>query len=215
VPGRSQPHAWLDSGDERFRRRMISSIILAAGMSKRMGTPKALLDWGGEPLVSYQVRQLREAGVDEVVVVLGHQADEIHRGMRRADCRVMLNPRYQMGRAGSLRIGAKAANRDADAIVIMNVDQPRPADFLRQLISAHQQESAATLPTSGGQHGHPVVVSGRLRNELMEARDENEGLRGVLHAHEGELAEVLCDDLCQVDINTPDDYEAAKQRFGL
>ncbi|MYK25863.1 MAG: NTP transferase domain-containing protein, partial [Dehalococcoidia bacterium] len=50
---------------------MISSILLAAGMSTRMGQPKALLDWGGEPLICYQIRQLQEAGVDEVVVVLG------------------------------------------------------------------------------------------------------------------------------------------------
>jgi len=194
---------------------MISSIILAAGESTRMGQPKALLDWGGEPLLSYEVRQLREAGVDEVIVVLGAGADEIHRRIRRADCRVMLNPRFQMGRAGSLQIGAKASNRDAEAILIMNVDQPRPADFLRQLIAAHNQESAATLPSSNGQHGHPVVVSGRLRVELLEARDEDEGLKGILHAHDGELADVACDDLCQVDINSPDDYEAAKRRFGL
>lgn len=194
---------------------MISSIILAAGESTRMGRPKALLDWGGEPLLSYEVRQLREAGVDEVIVVLGAQADLIHREIRRAQCRVMLNPRYHAGRAGSLRIGAKASNRDADAILVMNVDQPRPADFLRQLLESHNPESAATIPNSNGHHGHPVVVSGRLRTELLEAKDEEQGLKGVLQAHEGELADVACDDLCQLDINTPDDYEAAKRRFGL
>src|SRR5437660_3614492 len=101
---------------------MISSIVLAAGMSNRMGEPKALLDWGGEELVNWQVRQLKEAGVDEVIVVIGHMADPIRRRMKRADCRVMLNPRYQMGRAGSLRIGAKAVNRDTEAILIINVD---------------------------------------------------------------------------------------------
>ncbi|MBK7725004.1 MAG: NTP transferase domain-containing protein [Dehalococcoidia bacterium] len=58
---------------------MISGIILAAGTSTRMGRPKALLDWGGQPLVCYQVRQLQEAGCDEVIVVLGHKADNISR----------------------------------------------------------------------------------------------------------------------------------------
>ncbi|MEO6397075.1 MAG: NTP transferase domain-containing protein, partial [Tepidiformaceae bacterium] len=61
---------------------MLSSIVLAAGFSSRMGEPKALLDWGGEPLLAYHVRQLREAGADEVIVVLGHRGDEIQRGMR-------------------------------------------------------------------------------------------------------------------------------------
>jgi len=194
---------------------MISSIILAAGMSNRMGEPKPLLDWGGEPLLSWEVRQLREAGVDEVIVVLGHQADAIHRRIKSAACRVMLNPRHQMGRAGSLRIGAKAVSRDADAIVVMNVDQPRPAGFLRNLIAMHREESAATRPAVDGRHGHPVVVSGRLRTELMGATDEQEGLRGILHAHANELADVASDDLCEVDLNTPGDYQAACRRFGL
>jgi molybdenum cofactor cytidylyltransferase len=194
---------------------MISSIVLAAGMSTRMGKPKALLDWGGEPLICYQVSQLREAGCDEVIVVLGHRADDIQRKMKTANCRVMLNARFFAGRAGSLRIGAKAVNRDAEAIVITSVDQPRPAEFLRKLIEAHQASAAATRPVKDGHHGHPVVVSGRLREELMAATDETEGLLGVLRAHASELAEVATDDLLALDLNTPDDYEAARAKFGL
>ena len=194
---------------------MISSIVLAAGMSTRMGQPKALLDWGGEPLINYQVRQLREAGCDEVIVVLGHQSDAIQRQMRDANCRVMFNARHQFGRAGSLRIGAKAVNRDAEAIVIINVDQPRPASLIKALIDAHKAESAATQPTFAGRHGHPVVVAGRLRDELMAADDATGGLQGVLAAHDGELASVPCDAVCELDVNTPDDYEAARRTFGL
>ncbi len=194
---------------------MISSIVLAAGMSTRMGQPKALLDWGGEPLISYQVRQLREAGCDEVIVVLGHQSDTIQRQMKDANCRVMFNARHQFGRAGSLRIGAKAVNRDADAIVIINVDQPRPASLIKALIDTHKPESAATRPTYAGRHGHPVVVSGKLRDELMAAADATGGLQGVLAKHEAETASIPCDAVCELDVNTPDDYEAARRTFGL
>lgn len=194
---------------------MISSIILAAGMSTRMGQLKPLLDWGGKPLLAYEIEQLKEAGVGEVVVVLGYHADDVHRKIGSLPARVMLNPLYYQGRAGSLRIGAKAVSRDADVIVIQNVDQPRPADFLRGLLAAHQSNSAATLPTNGGRHGHPVIVSGRLREEMMTASDEEHGLDGVLKAHAGEIAEAACDDTCFVDLNTPDEYQAALQRFGL
>jgi CTP:molybdopterin cytidylyltransferase MocA len=194
---------------------MISSIVLAAGMSTRMGQPKALLDWGGEPLVAYQVRQLKEAGVDEVVVVLGFHGDDIHRQIRRLPCRVMLNPRYFAGRAGSLRIGAKAVNRDADAIVIVNVDQPAPASTIRQLIEAHDDRYIATRPTVGDRHGHPVVVAGRLRNELLEATDEDEGLRGILRRHASEIQDVPGGDLNIVDLDTPDDYRDALKAFGI
>ena len=111
-----------------------------------MGQTKALLDWGGEPLVCYQVRQMEEAGCDEVIVVLGHRADDVSRQMRTLTCRTMLNPRYQHGRAGSVRIGAKAVNRDTDAIVVADIDSPRPASFLKALIEGHRSESAITRP---------------------------------------------------------------------
>ena len=194
---------------------MISSILLAAGFSSRMGSPKSLLDWGGQPLLSYQVEQLREAGCDEVIVVLGHRTDDIFRVVRNAKARFMSNAQYAHGRAGSLRIGAKAVNRDADAIIIINVDQPRPAEFLRTLIANHRPESAATQPSHGGHHGHPTIVAGRLRPELMAATDETMGLGGVLKAHANELAEYEAGELCHLDINTPSDYEAARAKFSV
>lgn len=195
---------------------MLSSILLAAGFSTRMGQPKALLDWGGEPLISYHAHQLREAGCDEVIVVLGHRGDEIQRAMRGLDCRVMLNARFQMGRASSLRLGAKAVSRDADAILITSVDQPRPADFLRSLVAALQPGRAGVRPVYNGHHGHPIVLTGTLREELMTATEESDGLLAIVRAHARELDELTTpDDLLALDINTPDDYQAALRRFGL
>lgn len=194
---------------------VISSIVLAAGVSSRMGRPKALLGWGGKPLIAYQVEQLREAGADEVIVVLGHRTDEIHRLLATVPCRVMSNPAYHAGRASSLRIGARAVNRDADAIVVVNVDQPRPAEFYRLLIAAHQPDSSATRPEFEGHHGHPIIVSGRLRPEMMDASEEELGLLGVLRRHLSEIASFPSSDLCLLDVNTPQDYEDALKRFGL
>lgn len=188
---------------------MISSILMAAGLSTRMGQPKALLDWGGEPLIRYQIRQLQEGGVDEVVVVLGYRADEIRRKLHGLTYRSVLNPVYQLGRAGSLRAGAKAVEREASAIVILNVDQPRPADLIRSVIEAHSSAASATRPAHGERHGHPVVVAGRLRAELVEATEDERGLRGVMEAHASEIVDVPCDERCLLDLNTPDDYEAA------
>ncbi|MEP7215272.1 MAG: nucleotidyltransferase family protein, partial [Anaerolineaceae bacterium] len=185
---------------------MLSSILLAAGFSTRMGKPKALLDWGNEPLIAYQVNQLHAAGCDEVIVVLGHRGDEIQRAMRSLDCRVMLNARFQIGRASSLRLGAKAVSRDADAILITSVDQPRPADFLRRLVAALQPGHAGVRPVYNGHHGHPIVLSGTLREELMTVTEESDGLLAIVRAHASELNELaMPDDLLALDINTPDD----------
>ena len=194
---------------------MISAIILAAGMSTRMGETKALLDWGGEPLVCYQVHQMQEAGCDEVIVVLGHRADDVSRHMKTLTCRTMLNALFQHGRAGSLRIGAKAANRDADAILVADIDSPRPAAFLKALVEGHLPENAITRPVHNGARGHPVVVAGRLREELMAVTDATEGLHAVLRAHAGEVGEVDAGDLLDLGFNTPEEYKAARKRFGL
>ena len=194
---------------------MISSILLAAGMSTRMGKLKQLLDWGGEPLIAYQVKQLVEAGCDEVIVVLGFHGDEIHRSINKLPCRVMLNPRFHAGRAGSLRIGAKAMNRDADAVVIANVDQPRPASLVASLVAAHDPKYAATRYSYEGHSGHPLVVSGWLRPELLEASDASDGLRGIIRAHASEVQELPGDAMCTLDVNTPEEYAAAAKQFGF
>ena len=194
---------------------MISGVLLAAGMSTRMGEPKALLDWGGEPLVRYQIRQLREAGADEVIVVLGHRGDDIHRELRGLEYRGVLNPTYQLGRAGSLRAGAKAVSPEAEAIVVLNVDQPRPAALIRAVIEARAGEpsAAAARPAHDGRHGHPVVLAGRLRGELLEASDADEGLRGVLAAHADAIVDAPADAACLLDLNTREEYEAALAAF--
>ncbi len=192
---------------------MNSAILLAAGISTRMGSPKPLLDWGGRPLVVYHVEQLHQAGADEVIVVLGHRADDISRHLRGVRCRIMFNPRYQLGRAGSLRIGAKAANRDADRIIIIDVDQPRPASFLRGLYEAHQPHHDIVVPVHAGHRGHPVLVAGRLREELMHADDATLGLRGIIQAHREHIGEVDLGDLLDLTFNTPEEYEAARARF--
>lgn len=194
---------------------MISSIVLAAGFSSRMGRPKALLEWGGQTLLAYQVEQLGAAGVDEVVVVVGHRSDEVRRAIRRSACRVMNNPAYHLGRASSLRLGAKAVDRDAEAILVVNVDQPRDAAFYRDLIAHFDAAKACTRPEFDGHRGHPVIVAGRLREEMMEATEESKGLAGVLAKHAGELGSYPSTDLCLLDINTPEEYRAAVERLGV
>jgi CTP:molybdopterin cytidylyltransferase MocA len=193
---------------------MISSILLAAGMSTRMGEPKALLPWQGEPLVCYQVDQLREAGADEVVVVLGHRADDIQRHMKHLKCRVLLNALHQQGKAGSLRIGAKGVNRDAEAIIVLSVDQPRPAELTRKLLEAHTGDHLITRAVHNSRGGHPIVVAGSLRPELMAVSDATGGLKAVMRAHAAETHNLECGPECLVDVNTPDEFGEARAAYG-
>jgi len=209
---------------------MTAAILLAAGESTRMGQPKALLPWGDQTLIEYQIAELRAAGVDDVVVVLGHDADEVRQHVP-PEARVVVNKAYREGRASSLRAGAAALPDDAGPIVVLNVDQPRPRRIIEQLLAAHRNAGAlVTVPVGDGRRGHPVVLAGALLPELRSASEAAQGLRGVVAAHEAGVREVhymlvahesaagapdLTALIVLLDINTPDEYEQALSLFGI
>jgi molybdenum cofactor cytidylyltransferase len=195
------------------------ALLLAAGESTRMGRPKALLPWAGTTLIEYQVRELLAARC-EVVVVLGHAAEEI-RPHVPDEARVVVNEAYREGRASSLRAGAAALPDDADTIVVLSVDQPRPREVIKSLIAAHPAGDAyktgpvITRPVFEGQHGHPLVLSGALLPELRAASEGAEGLRGVVSAHRDAVREVAVDSpVVLLDLNTEADYQRALAEFG-
>ena len=180
-----------------------------------MGNPKALLPWGDATLIEYQVQQLRAGGIDEIVVVLGHAADEIRERVPDT-ARIVVNLHFQEGRATSLRAGALALSDDADAIVVLNVDQPRPGELLSRLIEAHAaRDRLISRPVFGKEHGHPIVLAGSLLEELRRVEEESQGLLGVVDAHRDEMQDVeLEDERVLVGFNTPQEYEKALAEFG-
>ena len=177
-----------------------------------MGSPKPLLDWGGEALIEYQARQLRDAGAEPVVVVLGHQAAEI---APLVSDTIVVNERYAEGRATSVRAGAAALPDDVAAIVVLSVDEPRPSYVLRRLIDEHAANGALiTMPTHDGVRGHPTVFDASLLGELRSVRDESEGIRAIQQRYEGEILEVEFDSPVVVTgMNTPEEYEHARVYF--
>ncbi|MEX2159322.1 MAG: nucleotidyltransferase family protein [Dehalococcoidia bacterium] len=201
---------------------MTAAILLAAGESTRMGRTKALLPWrdtrahGHAPLlIEFQVRELRAAGIDDLVVVLGHDAEAI-RPYVEEGAAIAVNEAYREGRASSLRAGAAALPDSAGPIVILSVDQPRTRENVRAALEAHARGDASiTVPTYRGHRGHPVVLAGALLPELREASEEAQGLRGVIAAHEDEVREVEIDnEQVVLDINTPEEYAAALRDYG-
>lgn len=191
---------------------MIAGLLLAAGESTRMGSPKPLLDWDGIPLVRYQVRELRKAGCDHVVVVLGHAAGRIRAFVEGLDgASVAVNPDYRMGRATSVRAGALAVPPAAHWVLVLGVDQPRRSSLIKPVVDATRFSDAPIMvPTHGGRHGHPTAFAGRLLPELQAVEDETLGLRAVVRRHEKQVQEVeVPSDLIFLDLNTADEYIAA------
>ncbi len=193
----------------------VIAILLAGGESSRMGTPKPLLDWGGHTLIEYQIAQLREGGADKVIVVLGHRADEILPFVHQAGAQAIINELYSEGRASSVRVAAGALPEDTGAVVVLNVDQPRPAWVTTRLLDEHRRERALiTVPVFEGKRGHPVVFDARLAPELREVREATEGMRAVMQAHAAEVLEVPFETpVVVLDMNVPEEYEKAKTTY--
>ena len=205
-----------------------SAILLAAGVSRRMGTLKALLDWRGRFLIIHQIVALREAGADEVVVVLGHRADELQARIgvnsdvyALGNVRCVVNPDYAQGKTTSIKTGLRsisAADYSAGPILFLNVDQPRSAATVGRILQAHRNGNGAliTIPTCNGKGGHPIAVSRALYGELLDITETTQGMRAVTERHKAatQRVELGAPELLW-DVNTPEQYQAALAAAGL
>ena len=194
-----------------------AAILLAAGLSSRMGSPKPLLPWDARPLVCFQVAQLHAAGCDDIVVVVGHEAAAVERALVGAPARAVFNTEYQAGRATSIRAGAAALSSPVDAVLMLNVDQPRPAALIRWVLDQHHRwAQMITIPEYQGKGGHPIALSGALVPELAAVTEAGEGLRSVVRRHAAATRRIPTDDpLVVLDVNTPERYAEARRIFDL
>ncbi len=193
----------------------VAAVLLAAGRSTRMGSLKALLGWGGKPLIAHQADALREAGIDQIAVVLGHEAERLKPLVEgKPGVRVVYNPRYREGKTTSIRAGVLSLSPDIEHLLLIGVDQPRSAATLRAVLDAHLQSGALiTKPYYRGAGGHPPVFARALFSELAGLREEVQGLKELMRRRIDDMhrTELDAPDLL-LDLNRPEEYAAATQR---
>ncbi len=189
------------------------AILLAAGESSRMGQLKALLPWRYTTLLEHQLRSLSDAGVLQVVVVLGHAADSLKPIVESVNgASWVLNPLYLQGKSTSLKTGVAAlAGQKVSDVLLLNVDQPRSATTVRTVLDRHLASShRITIPTHGGKGGHPIIISAELLPELGEIEEESQGLKAVVRRHAEATERFELDDPEILwDLNTPEQYQKA------
>jgi CTP:molybdopterin cytidylyltransferase MocA len=179
-------------------------VIVAAGASERMGQPKALLPWRGSTLLEYAVQQARQAGVADLVVVLGPATRDL-----RPDALIAFNADPETGRSTSIRLGAAMLPDGVAAVLVQSVDQPVPAEVVGALFGAVAAGARVAVPTFHGRRGHPVCVSGVLLHELRNLREQDQGLRAVVRRHT--LTEVAVNaEAVTWNLNDPIAYAAAR-----
>ncbi len=192
-----------------------------------MGSPKPLLEWLGATLVERQTEALLSAGAETVCIVTGHRRTAVveaaarspivHTAVLKDGRRVVMAPnaRYRQGKTTSIKAGLAALPPSARTIIILAVDQPRPAGIIRRVVESHLASGRPiTSPRYEGHGGHPLVFSASLLPELEAISEEREGLREVVRRHADEINwEPFSDPVVRLDLNTPEAYQAALNTY--
>lgn len=198
----------------------VGAVLLAAGSASRMGNrPKCLLERDGVPLIRRLILALHEAGVGEVVVVLGHYADRIVLAVQDLPVRLVRNPQPEDGQISSLHLGLRALSGSTDAVLVALADQALidTAD-LQDLLQAYRlrpQGAQVVQPSVEGLPGNPVVFSDVVRQQIL-AGGTQFGCRQWQVAHpEQSHAWVCTNPHYRADVDTQQDVEALAQSTGI
>jgi molybdenum cofactor cytidylyltransferase len=192
---------------------LISGVILAAGTSSRLGRPKQLLELGGKPALQHAIDLAASAGLDEVVVVLGHEAPRIRAAVRLPPFgRAVINPHYASGQASSLRAGLEAVDAGAEAAVVLLGDQPGvdPRTIGEVLDAWRAGGGGVARAVYGGTPGHPVII-GREAFDAFASASGDDGGRAVLAGQEVAMVEI--DAPAPLDIDTWEQYEEVRRGY--
>jgi molybdenum cofactor cytidylyltransferase len=208
---RPQPRTPVGPEDSRN----VAAVILAAGRSTRMGGPNKLLaELGGKALVRIVTEQALASKAKDVIVVTGHQAEQVEQSLRGLKVKFVRNPDFASGLASSVKTGIAAAPENADGAVVCLGDMPLiDAHLIDRLIEAFAPDrgNLIAVPVSDGRRGNPVLWSRRFFNELMTL-DGDIGARHLIAKHGEAVAEVPVEGHgAFLDIDTPQALEDAQR----
>jgi molybdenum cofactor cytidylyltransferase len=191
---------------------VIPAIVLAAGKSTRMGRPKATLPLdGGDTFLSRIVRTFAAAAVEDVVVVVGHEAAGVIASFANVDvtARFVENPDYEQGQLSSLLAGLRVIDRPGvEAALLTLVDVPLVgAATVRAVVDCYRRTRAPIVrPVRGDEHGHPVLIDRSLFDAIRHA-DPAIGAKPIIRANVSAAGDVAVDDPgAFADFDTPGDY---------
>jgi CTP:molybdopterin cytidylyltransferase MocA len=209
----------LKGGGGLYSRLAVGAVLLAAGSGSRMGhRPKSLLELGGVSLIRRQIIALSGAGVDELVVVLGHHAERIAQAVQEFPVTVVHNPDPDAGQNASLRLGLQALSPKIDAVLVALADQPLiNSQDINDLIGAYKKRLDGTQvvqPTVDGQPGNPVMFSAEVREQIL-AGEASVGCKQWQAAHPEQVHRwATTNQRYRTDVDTPEDIEALAARTG-
>ena len=193
-----------------------SAILLAAGESRRMGAVNKLaLPVAGEPLLRRTAETLLRAGLQEIVVVIGHEQETARGLLRGLPLVIVCNDNYAEGQMTSVHCGMGALQQACDAVLICLADQPLlEVDDLQQLVDAFSCcPTSVLVPTYRGERGNPIVLAYEHRQQIL-AGDRSLGCKRLIKKHPELVTAVEMDnDHLVFDLDTPEAYQRLQRRL--
>ena len=189
---------------------MMSSILLAAGESKRMGKPKELMPFGQSSIVEQTIDNLLGSAVNEVIVVIGHRAEEVIRLIATRPVKLAVNPNYKQGMSTSIIAGLNLVDSQAQAVMLALGDQPAiDSQTINRLIKAfYTHDKGIAIPTYQGRRGHPIIFAVKYKEKLLELKGDIGG-RQIVKDHPDDILEVAVNsESILTDIDTISDYQS-------
>ena len=197
-------------------RSSLSAIILSAGLSSRMQRFKPLLMLGGQRVVERTVRTYQDAGIEDIIVVVGHRADEVRRVLAPLPVRVVENSDYRQGMFSSVVAGVGALAADCRGFFVHPVDIPmvRPQTVARVAGAFAAGRAGVVRPVFDGRRGHPPLIDADLVPGLLKWSG-NGGLRAFLDGAASEHVDVaVADAAIEWDMDTPADHDRLQAHLG-
>ena len=189
----------------------ISAIVLAAGDSSRMGElNKLLLPFNSKTIIETVVDKLEAADVDEVIVVLGFEAQQIRNKLKNRAVQFVDNTGYRNGMTSSIQTGVSTASESSAGYLICLADMPllTPQDYKRIINEFKLGQKWIVKPTFQGQSGNPIMFSANFKKEILEHKDPD-GCRKIVQQFKEFVNTIeFTDDRVLRDIDTPDDYSS-------
>jgi molybdenum cofactor cytidylyltransferase len=193
----------------------IAAIVLAGGFSKRMGRFKPLLPLGDHRTIERVVRLFQDAGIEDILVVVGHRGAEIRRAVAAMNVVCVENPDYPEGMFTSVLAGVRSLPVHCRAFFIHPADIPmvRWQTARRLAVFCKESPAAVIYPTFDGQRGHPTLIRSSLGPQILEWHGTG-GLRSLLQRHDARSLELpVADQFVLLDLDTPGDYSRMLDRL--
>jgi CTP:molybdopterin cytidylyltransferase MocA len=194
----------------------VSAILLAAGAGSRFGGGKLLAKLGEQSLLEAALENLRDAPVDEIIAVLGADAERLREVCERYGARTIENEEWERGQSTSVLAGLRACGEGMRAAVVLLGDQPFiGAEAVERLVAAFEVGAEIAVATYGGKRRNPVLFSREMWPLLDAELAGDEGARSVLRRHPDLVAEVPCDGVGDpTDVDTREDLRRLEEMRG-